>query len=206
MRTQLNVVDTSSNAAAKTFTIVYDQIIRYISTFGAQSPQALAKLPFDYAATNAVLIPLLQGGVPGFASVASIGVPQEVTSAPTSSPTGNSSSKSSSFWTLPVIIGIAAGGAVILLILICLLFCLCRPKNSSGSTKPSTSVNSNSRYGSGNGGNGQQYQHQQQFHQPAVTQINAMGSYDDISTMDEPTIPNVITNASGDGYGDQRYV
>ncbi|GKZ01346.1 hypothetical protein MPSEU_001085600 [Mayamaea pseudoterrestris] len=208
MRTELNVID--SYASDNGFTIVYDQVIRYVSQFGPQNSESLARLPFSYPDTADIYRTELRQNVPGFASVSSFTEPLITSSAPTKSPGGNSSnaSEDDGFWTLPVIIGIAVGGAVLLFLLFCLACVLCRPnKDSSGSTKPGTSLNSNSRYGaSSNNKNNNSYgnaAYNQQYHQPAVAQINAMGSYDDVSTMDEPIIPNVITNASGDVYGDQ---
>jgi hypothetical protein len=190
MQSQYQVTSSQSNGNGG-WTIVYDQILTYRSEFGEQRVESLATLPFQFATTNSEYQQILQNSVPGMELVsAPIAVPFVSSLPPTESPTDGDT-----FWTLPVIIGIACGGAVLLLAVACGAYCLSKPKKDDNR---SSSLNNYSRPSTNTSNT--------MYRQQPTAQITAMNSYDDVSTMDEPTmiVPNVISNASADTYGDQR--
>lgn len=187
----------SQNANANGNTLIYDQTLRYATSDAANtpSPSELVVIPFNNRTTNNLYSSQLIANVAGFQNMGTpIAIPivngGSTTPAPSPSP---ASSSSHSSLPLGAIIGIAVGGAAILICVVLSLFTVMgRGKGGNGTS------------GSGTAG-ASAYPSSGAAQPPSQFQLSA-GIPEDISTIDD-TIQKVHTDTGSLAeYGDQRCV
>jgi hypothetical protein len=188
--------DTSTSSGSNTVT--YTQNLDYDATNDARQPEDYALLPFVDTTYKKVLLDRLKSDVGSFADLTTISTP--VIAEPPKDGGGGGLS-------LPVIIGIVAGGVVGLLLLACGAYALGSRRDvrypvSDGVGAGSHNNNNIGGYNSGD----------ENDNMPPSTFQMSIGDDDVISTMDDPTVAKLSNTMSGGdasalgGYGDQRYV
>jgi hypothetical protein len=183
-----NVRQSSSSNNNNGTILVYDQYLQYADPSGIQQPPALARLPFAYSPTNAAYAALLQQ-LSGFQNVQSpIAIPFVASQTPTAAPNNvPSQAPKSGGGGLGVgaIIGIAVGGAVLILLL-CAVCCYGWQQRDTDDEPGYVSTTS------------QQQQPPSQLHVPMMIDSDV------VSTMEEPRLVPNVSSAGPEAYGDQR--
>lgn len=216
MRSNFDVTDQDSTSTARTNFVTYSHSLEYMAPDGASPPTDIVLYPFLDADYTEILAERLSTSLPDSFSGLRTPIDLPVAIAPTTAPTAKSNSKG--FWTLPVIIGISAGGAA-LLIGCCAGVYIMANRNKRPENYLDARQDSQTKYVSDDDNNGNRdddddddYKHDDlglptQFQMSSM--MSGLGNDDDIiSTMDDPTVVNkmhsIDASAMSGGYGDQR--
>ena len=192
MNTAIDVTTHDKSTTSGSYAVTYTQNLDYDATSDARKPEDYALLPFlDTYKTE--LLDRLKSDVGSFAGLTSISTP--VIAAP-------SIEKESGGLSLPIIIGIVAGGVVGLLLLACGAYAM--------GSRRDTRYPVNDGVGAGNNNIGGYHSGDENDDMPPSTFQMSIGDDDVISTMDDPTVAKLSNTMSGGetsalgGYGDQR--
>ena len=196
VRSMVSTIDITNQAAeGTTNAVTYSQTLDYEATSDAPDADALVLAPWRDDTYTETLASALSEQLPqAFANVASpLSTPIITTTTPTASPV----TKDDSFWSLGVIIGIAVGGAVVLLgVLWCMWHFCCGGGDDSKS--PHNHPGHDVPYQDAGGS----------LYNPPSQFGFSLGNEDEISRMEDPTVAKSPDSESigGNPYGDQRCV
>ncbi len=185
--------DTSTSGSNK---VTYTHNLDYDATNDARVPKDYALLPFVDTNYKNDLSARLKSEIDSFADLSSISTPVIAVPSVEAKDEGLS---------LPIIIGIVAGGVVGLLLLACGAYALGSRRDARYPVSDGPGGNSNNHSNAG-GYNSNDDMHD---NMPSTFQMS-MGDDDVISTMDDPTVAKLSNTMSGGetsalgGYGDQR--
>lgn len=195
MKTVVDVTKQDTSTTSGSNTVTYTQNLDYDATNDARQPEDYALLPFVDTTYKNELLDRLKSDVGSFADLTTISTPV-IAEPPTEGDSGGLS--------LPIIIGIVAGGVVGLLLLACGAYALGSRRDVRYPVSDGVGVGShnNNNIGGYNSGD-------ENDNMPPSTFQMSIGDDDVISTMDDPTVAKLSNTMSGGdasalgGYGDQ---
>ena len=198
MKSVVDVTNQDTGSTSGSNKVTYTHNLDYDATNDARAPEDYALLPFVDTDYKRLLTARLQSEVDSFADLSSISNP--VIAAPPVETEDEGLS-------LPIIIGIVAGGVVGLLLLACGAYALGSRRDARYPVSDGPGGNNSHNNNNSAGG----YNSTDDLHDnmPSTFQMS-MGDDDVISTMDDPTVAKLSNTMSGGetsalgGYGDQR--
>jgi hypothetical protein len=202
METVVDVTKQDSTTTSGSNTVSYTQNLKYDATADARTAEDYALLPFVDTNYKNELLTTLKNDVASFSGLTAIATPIIAVPVPAEDSGGLS---------LPIIIGIVAGGVVGLLLLACGAYALGSRRDARYPVGDGVGTGSHNHNSLGGGGGGYNSGDENDNMPPSTFQMS-IGDDDVISTMDDPTVAKLSNTMSGGdasalgGYGDQRSV
>ena len=196
MKSVVDVTSQDTTSTSGSNMVTYTQNLDYDATSDARKPEDYALLPFVDTTYKNELLDRLKSDVGSFADLTTISTPV-IAGAPKVEESGGLS--------LPIIIGIVAGGVVGLLLLACGAYALGSRRDTRYPVSDGVGTGSHNNHNIGGYNSGDENDNM-----PPSTFQMSIGDDDVISTMDDPTVAKLSNTMSGNdasalgGYGDQR--